>query len=72
MKPKNLQKGREAQKNTPNRFLAHVHEMRGDFLEFCRLEGEDAESNKTRYIPVFPKTIVNKVDSPDLGMGCIP
>ncbi|MAU14847.1 MAG: radical SAM protein [Muricauda sp.] len=61
-------KGRGAQKNTNNRFLQHDFEMRDDFLEFCRLEGEEAESNKTRYIPIFPKTIVNKVDSPDVGM----
>ena len=61
-------KGRGAQQNTPNRFLQHVYEMREDFLEFCRLEGEEAESNKTQYIPIFPKTIVNKVDSPDVGM----
>ena len=62
-------KGRGAQKNTDNRFLQHVFEMRDDFLEFCRLEGEEYESNKTQYIPIFPKTIVNKVDSPDVGMG---
>lgn len=61
-------KGRGAQKNTSNRFLKHQFEMRDDFLEFCRLEGEEAESNKTKYIPIFPKTIVNKVDSPDVGM----
>jgi DNA repair photolyase len=68
MEPKEYQKGRGAQKNTPNQFLQHVYEMREDFLEFCRLEGEEAESNKTQYIPIFPKTIVNKVDSPDVGM----
>ena len=62
-------KGRGAQKNTDNRFLQHVFEMRDDFLEFCRLEGEEYESNKTQYIPIFPKTIVNKVNSPDVGMG---
>src|SRR5690606_20518229 len=61
-------KGRGAQKNTPNKFLQHVYEMREDFLEFCRLEGEESENNKTQYIPIFPKTIVNKVDSPDVGM----
>tara|TARA_R110002020_G_scaffold122487_6_gene277924 strand:- start:47879 stop:48973 length:1095 start_codon:yes stop_codon:yes gene_type:complete len=61
-------KGRGAQANVPNRFLSNVHEHRDDFLEFCRLEGEEFESNRTRYVPVFPKTIVNKVDSPDVGM----
>lgn len=69
MSSKNLLKGRGAQKNPHNRFLQHVYEIRNDFLEFCRLEGESAEPNKTRYIPIFPKTIVNKVDSPDVGMA---
>ncbi|WP_422858360.1 PA0069 family radical SAM protein [Flagellimonas sp. S174] len=69
MKQDNLQKGRGAQKNTPNRFLQHIYEMREDFLEFCRLEGEEPENKKTEYIPIFPKTIVNKVDSPDVGMS---
>ena len=62
-------KGRGAQKNTPNPFLKHLNETRDDFLEFCRLEGEEANSNKTQYIPIFPKTIVNKVSSPDIGMA---
>lgn len=62
-------KGRGAQENTPNSFLKHLHETRDDFLEFCRMEGEEAESNRTQYIPIFPKTIVNKVTSPDIGMS---
>ncbi|MEK6152697.1 PA0069 family radical SAM protein [Flavobacteriaceae bacterium 3-367] len=68
MKSKDYIKGRGAQGNTPNKFLQHVYEMRDDFLEFCRVEGEEAETNKTQYIPVFPKSIVNKVTSPDVGM----
>lgn len=68
MSSKNTINGRGAQKNPHNKFLQHVYEMREDFLEFCRLEGEEVESNKTQYIPIFPKTIVNKVDSPDVGM----
>ena len=69
MKPKETLKGRGAQSNVHNRFLKHVYEQRDDFLEFCRLEGENADSNKTEHIPIFPKTIVNKVTSPDVGMG---
>ncbi|QLG45161.1 PA0069 family radical SAM protein [Costertonia aggregata] len=61
-------KGRGAQQNTPNAFLKHIYETRDDFLEFCRIEGEEADNNKTQYISVFPKTIVNKVTSPDVGM----
>jgi DNA repair photolyase len=65
---KHYLKGRGAQQNSPNRFFEHSYETRDDFLEFCRLEGEEAKTNKTQYLPVFPKTIVNKVTSPDLGM----
>ena len=68
MKKKTYIKGRGAQKNTSNKFLQHIHEIREDFLEFCHIEGEEAENNKTQYIPIFPKTIVNKVTSPDVGM----
>lgn len=68
MTDKNYLKGRGAQKNTSNKFLKHHHETRDDFLEFCSLHGEEVESNTTRYIPVFPKSIVNKVISPDVGM----
>ena len=45
-----------------------MHESRDDFLEFCRVEGEEAHRSRTNYIPIFPKTIVNKVTSPDVGM----
>lgn len=68
MKAENFIKGRGAQGNTPNRFFEHIYETRDDFLEFCRIEGEEADKNKTQYIPIFPKTIVNKVTSPDVGM----
>lgn len=61
-------KGRGAQKNVHNRFLENAHEVRSDFLEYCRKEGEIADKNKTTYINVFPKTIINKVTSPDVGM----
>lgn len=68
MKSEDYIKGRGAQQNTHNRFFQHIYETRDDFLEFCRIEGEEAYSNKTQYIPIFPKTIVNKVTSPDIGM----
>lgn len=69
MNPNPTIKGRGAQLNTPNRFFELSHEMRDDFLEFCAKEGEEADKNKTLYLEVFPKTIVNKVESPDVGMG---
>lgn len=68
MKSGQVIKGRGAQQNTSNRFFHEVHEIRDDFLEFCSLEGEAADNNRTQYIPIFPKTIVNEVKSPDVGM----
>ncbi|WP_142784401.1 PA0069 family radical SAM protein [Changchengzhania lutea] len=68
MDPKVTIKGRGAQVNTPNRFFEFSHETRDDFLEYCHKEGEESDKNKTQYLEVFPKTIVNKVDSPDVGM----
>lgn len=68
MNTKSTIKGRGAQLNVPNRFFELQHETRNDFLEFCRKEGEIADKNETKYLDVFPKTIVNKVDSPDVGM----
>ncbi len=69
MKDEHFLKGRGAQRQVANRFLEHIHELRDDFLEFCALEGEAAFDTKTRFIPVHPKTIVNKVNSPDVGMA---
>ncbi|MDX1471867.1 MAG: radical SAM protein, partial [Flavobacteriaceae bacterium] len=51
-----------------NRFFEHSHEVLDDFLEFCSKEGEDPDPNKTNYLKIFPKTIVNKVASPDVSM----
>jgi len=61
-------KGRGAQRNVHNRFFEHQHEVRDDYLNYCELEGEIADNNKTKYIDVFPKSFVNKVNSPDVGM----
>lgn len=69
MNPKSTIKGRGAQLNVSNRFFEFSHELRDDFLEFCEKDGEIADKNKTRYLEVFPKTIVNKVPSPDVGMA---
>ncbi len=69
MNLKSAIKGRGAQRNVHNRFFELSHEMRDDFLEFCRKEGEESDKNKTQYLEVFPKTIVNKVESPDIGLS---
>ncbi|MDN3491679.1 PA0069 family radical SAM protein [Winogradskyella bathintestinalis] len=67
--PKSNIKGRGAQQNTHNRFFELSHEVRDDFLEFCEKEGELPDKNKAQFLNVFPKTIVNKVASPDVGMA---
>jgi DNA repair photolyase len=69
MHSKSVQKGRGAQLNTPSRFMELSHELRDDFLEYCAIEGENADKNRTQYLEVFPKTIVNKINSPDVGMN---
>lgn len=69
MNPNPTLKGRGAQINTSNRFFELSHEMRDDFLEYCAKEGEAPDSNKTLFLDVFPKTIVNKVESDDVGMS---
>ena len=69
MSSKSIIKGRGAQYNIHNRFSELSHKIRDDFLEFCEKEGEEADRNKTHYINVFPKTIVNKVTSPDVGLA---
>lgn len=51
-----------------NRFAALSYEMRDDFLNFCAAEGEEAIESRTTFINTFPKTIVNKVSSPDVGL----
>lgn len=62
-------KGRGAQKNVQNKFFSLSYEMRDDFLNYCHQEGDKTESNITQFLEVFPKSIVNKVDSPDLTMS---
>lgn len=63
-------RGRGAQSNPHNRFFKTQVETNLDDLP-TEEEREEALAHnpKTKFIEVFPKTIVNKVDSPDLGMG---
>lgn len=66
----NYTKGRGAQKQFHNRFFELEHIPEDDFLEYCRKEeDEEAVDVKTHFQEIFPKTIVNKVKSPDVGMG---
>lgn len=68
MNDSGLIKGRGAQRQVNNKFLNLSHELREDFLEHCAMEGEEAVHSKTSFIDTFPKTIVNKVNSPDVGL----
>ena len=49
-----------------NRFENKSYSIDGEFLEYCHQEDEWVEEDKTECIEVFPKTIINKVDSPDV------
>jgi len=40
-----------------------------EFLNHCQKENESADNNKTQHIEIFPKTILNKVTSTDIGMA---
>jgi len=62
-------KGRGAQKKVHNRFFELEHELLDEFLNFCEREGENPDINKTKYLDVFPKSFVNKINSPDVGMS---
>jgi len=60
----NITKGRGAQINAHNRFQKHSVEL---FWDDARNHIEILEdSNETQFTEVYPKTIVNKVNSPDI------
>lgn len=59
-----MYKGRGAQKQLKNRFL--MHEYVQEHLE--GIDEFDEDAPRSKYLPIFPKTIVNKVESPDVGM----
>ncbi len=63
-------KGRGSQLNPANRFLKNSTKI---YVEDLPMQEEREELLKenpgTKYIEVFPKTILNKVDSPDIGLG---
>jgi len=55
--------GRGAQVNTQNRFLKHSYST--EHIE--GLDEEFLQEEKTEYLDTFPKTIINKIESPDGG-----
>jgi len=64
---KTLNKGRGAQHNPHNKFLQNRYEMEDEFKNYCQLENENVIPSRNEYIEIFPKTIVNKITSPDIG-----
>ena len=58
-------KGRGAQINPNNRF---TNEIRSDEPIIFYGEGDEDVSIKTKVIMTYPKTIINKVESPDVGL----
>jgi DNA repair photolyase len=63
-----MQKGRGAQLNSPNRFQSESYHLDPEFLEHgLRSADEDFEKQKTQYREVYPKSILNRVNSPDIG-----
>lgn len=52
----------------PNRFEQLRHEPIGEFQDHLKRSGEE-EKERTRFQKIFPKTIVNKITSPDVGMS---
>ncbi len=57
-------KGRGAQINTHNKFLKHTREVFWDDANFD--PDVLSENNQTNFTKIHPKTILNKVDSPDV------
>lgn len=62
-------KGRGSQLNPKNKFLKESYHELDEFKNHKLLEGDELDDRKTDYIEVFPKTIINKVDSPDIGFA---
>ncbi len=60
-------KGRGATYNPKNRFDKSNIETDSEYLEYTRFEDEDLKV-KTEYLEVSPKTIINKVPSPDVPL----
>ena len=65
-KVKAYQKGRGAQLNPNNKFSKFQHEEDLEYKEHCYQNQEVQSKLATEFIPTHPKTLVNKVNSPDI------
>lgn len=59
-----LQKGRGAQINTANRFSKQQY----NYDELNEQDAWEKENSKTNYLEIYPKSILNKVDSDDVPL----
>lgn len=78
MTPKNPEnpiiKGRGAQHNPHNRFIKGELIPDQEYLNYQANEVDDGEEwngsrEQTKYIPTYPKTFINKIDSSDIGLA---
>ncbi|MFY0625259.1 MAG: PA0069 family radical SAM protein [Reichenbachiella sp.] len=60
-------KGRGAEVNPNNQFLNQQYDDDAEYFEHLHQTGEKISALRTEIIKVYPKTIVNKVPSPDIG-----
>jgi DNA repair photolyase len=60
------EKGRGAQSNPANKFLKHHEEHDMEYKEHCHQNEEDFVQQRTKYLEIFPKTILTENKSPDL------
>lgn len=60
-------KGRGATYNPKNRFIKEDLEISHDYLNYAFFEEEDTKP-RTELLEVYPKSIINKVPSPDVPM----
>ncbi|HSR60626.1 MAG TPA: PA0069 family radical SAM protein [Robiginitalea sp.] len=66
--PSDYRKGRGAQSHRPNRFEQLRHEPVPEYRDHLRRNGEESPV-RTQFLKIHPKTIVNKILSPDVGMS---
>lgn len=65
---KPIDKHKGAQLNPANRYFKYAYHVEPDYYDSYEFK-EDGFETAVQYIEVFPKTIINKVSSPDIGMS---
>ncbi len=62
-------KGRGISENPAGRFESRKSEDDREYLEYQYGNGKDSPKVRTRLLAVFPRKVINRVDSPDLSMA---